>query len=440
MYLTKTRFLRTLSFATAVCLTLLSGCQVPNQGRLFGPDSEYTLASEEESTHPRSPRHRLAQSLRQQRSAGASAARHQTAAAEDSLSRDGEGRVDLYSRMQDAIEGSGNLERALTSQSTAREEPDAGPTYYSLSDSSNHPVEAAVAEQAIQAPIARQENLEKTEGPTRVSSEEELAFAAPAPVVPADSLQAKNSESQVRSVAYQVSSEDLANGQQALEASLQDLVSSLQSQMTELAKMEASAGQEWSNHQSQLLREFEEEMAKAQSRAQTLDPHLQESLRATLAKLGQMQQQLGTEMVQADPAEKVQEASDSLRVLNLAFCTEVESFGVIKRFPEYRFRAGEQVLLYCELEDFVSRSTDDGFETLLGGKYEILNEAGQVVQELPLPRDVDHCRNLRRDFYIAYRLDLPQEIDSGFYQLRLTIDDVHGQQFGQATIDFVLIR
>ena len=46
-----------------------------------------------------------------------------------------------------------------------------------------------------------------------------------------------------------------------------------------------------------------------------------------------------------------------LVVRNLAFCTEVQSFGCTKRFDKYEFRPNQEVLLYAELENFASQQT-----------------------------------------------------------------------------------
>ncbi len=129
-----------------------------------------------------------------------------------------------------------------------------------------------------------------------------------------------------------------------------------------------------------------------------------------------------------------------LEVQHLAFCTEVDSFGVVTKFPHYQFRPDQEVLLYCELENFVSQPVRGGFETQLQGSYEIVDSSGRRVADQILPEDADVCGNQRQDFYIAYRLHLPAEIEPGDYQFKLTIEDMKGQKFGQALIDFKIIR
>ncbi len=130
----------------------------------------------------------------------------------------------------------------------------------------------------------------------------------------------------------------------------------------------------------------------------------------------------------------------SLELMNLAFCKEIDGFGEIKKFRSSRFRGDQQVLLYCELENFVSTKVAAGFQTRLQGTYEILDEDGKRVMEQLLPEDTDTCANQRRDFYIAYRFHLPKRIAPGIYSLRLVIEDMQGHKFGKSEIDFEIVE
>jgi hypothetical protein len=135
-------------------------------------------------------------------------------------------------------------------------------------------------------------------------------------------------------------------------------------------------------------------------------------------------------------AEEQLAALANLEILNLCFCTEVDSFGVVTRFPKYEFSPEQEVLLYCELENFVSRPVRGGYETRLQGSYQIVDSAGHKIADQALPEDSDVCANRRRDFYIAYHLFMPQRIGPGQYQLRLVIEDMQGNKYGQSQLDF----
>lgn len=130
--------------------------------------------------------------------------------------------------------------------------------------------------------------------------------------------------------------------------------------------------------------------------------------------------------------------SAPLVVRNLAFCTEVQSYGCAKQFQTYRFAPGQEVLLYAEVENFASEATPKGFHTSLRSSYQIFDSRGQRVADHQVTTTQEYCQNHRRDFFIAYRLPLPKRIYPGKHTLQLTIEDLKSQKVGQSSIDFTI--
>ncbi|AMV31008.1 hypothetical protein VN12_02755 [Pirellula sp. SH-Sr6A] len=126
----------------------------------------------------------------------------------------------------------------------------------------------------------------------------------------------------------------------------------------------------------------------------------------------------------------------NLEVRSTSFCTEVERYGVITKFPKYQFAPDQEVLLYCEIENVAAKEVRDGFETQLQGSYEIVDSAGKRIAEQILPMEPDVCQNHRRDYFIVYKIYMPQQISPGQYKLRLTVEDMNARKFGQSTLDF----
>ena len=129
-------------------------------------------------------------------------------------------------------------------------------------------------------------------------------------------------------------------------------------------------------------------------------------------------------------------AASNLEVKSIAFCTEVERYGLITKFPKTQFQADQEVLLYCEIENVSAEAVRNGFETQLQGSYEIIDSQGRKVADQLLPMEPDVCQNHRRDYFIVYKIYMPQQIASGNYQLRLTVEDMKARKFGQGQIDF----
>ena len=128
--------------------------------------------------------------------------------------------------------------------------------------------------------------------------------------------------------------------------------------------------------------------------------------------------------------------SSNLLVKNLAFCTEVNSFGVHTDFPKNEFKSGQQVLLYCELQNFKSDVTPKGHHTALKSSYQIVDSQGRRVAEHELPITEEHCQVPRHDYFIRYFIHLPTKIYAGKYSLQLTVEDTLANKAGQSSIDF----
>lgn len=142
-----------------------------------------------------------------------------------------------------------------------------------------------------------------------------------------------------------------------------------------------------------------------------------------------------TQTVLAEAVGKLGEAAP-LAVRNLAFCTEVRSYGCMKRFEKYEFQPGQEVLLYAEVENFVSSQTVKGYHTSLKSSYQVFDARGRRVAESSLAATEEDCQNVRRDFFIGYDFHLPKTLESGKHRLQLSVEDIQGKKLGQASIEF----
>jgi len=136
-------------------------------------------------------------------------------------------------------------------------------------------------------------------------------------------------------------------------------------------------------------------------------------------------------------------AASKLDLRNLAFCERVESFGWFTEFTRNEFLPKQQVILYVEVDNFTAQEkSPHTFETELQGHYQIFDARGNIVAERKLPLDREVCRNMRRDYFLAYPIYLPDTIEAGRYRLELTIEDLkvsgeyQGRKFGEGTIEF----
>ena len=127
-----------------------------------------------------------------------------------------------------------------------------------------------------------------------------------------------------------------------------------------------------------------------------------------------------------------------LVVKNMAFCTEIQSYGCMKAFRSNEFTPEQEVLLYAEVENFGSEATPKGYHTKMRTSYQIFDSRGQRVAEHDFAVAEEYCQNPRRDFFIGYRLRLPGRIYPGKHTLQLTIEDQKSQKVGQAPIELTI--
>ena len=125
-----------------------------------------------------------------------------------------------------------------------------------------------------------------------------------------------------------------------------------------------------------------------------------------------------------------------LVVRGLAFATEVQSFGCYGGLEKYEFQPGQELLLYAEVENFQSQPTPKGYHTKLRSRFQIFNAEGQSVVEQEFPITEEYCRQMRRDFFIAYPVRLPLNLSPGQYTLKLSLEDLHRGEVCQGTIQF----
>jgi len=126
----------------------------------------------------------------------------------------------------------------------------------------------------------------------------------------------------------------------------------------------------------------------------------------------------------------------TLQVRKLAFVDSVEGYGAYESQEDTKFRPGEQVTLYAEIENFSSESTKEGYRTRLGTSYEVIDKRGKRVDSAQFPEVEDLCRSPRRDFHMQYTVTLPKRIYPEQYELRLIITDQRSHKIGQASVPF----
>ena len=147
------------------------------------------------------------------------------------------------------------------------------------------------------------------------------------------------------------------------------------------------------------------------------DYHRHQSAHTTLAHLRNAVSQL--------------ESIASLRVGSGQFCTEITGFGQFRTFDTNQFKAGQKMLVYCEVENYRTvenqSATGSDFRTRLRGSFAIYDAGGKVVQQAEYPTVDDVARKRRRDFYMYMPVTLG-DLPAGEYVMHALVEDIHGNK------------
>ncbi|MEM9658455.1 MAG: hypothetical protein AAF961_08850 [Planctomycetota bacterium] len=157
-------------------------------------------------------------------------------------------------------------------------------------------------------------------------------------------------------------------------------------------------------------------------------------------RLSDEKQRAAAALVHLDEARGRLAELATLQVRNAALVTEVTGFGAYAPVNETRFRAGEEITLYAEIENLRSQSTVDGYQTVLSTSYQVVDETGRRVDGAQFPDVEDVCRTRRRDFHMQYGIALPTRIYPGPYELQLIVTDQLSNKIGQASVALEIIE
>lgn len=118
------------------------------------------------------------------------------------------------------------------------------------------------------------------------------------------------------------------------------------------------------------------------------------------------------------------EEQEPLEVTALQLCRRVNGFGSFEPIDPASCKPGQAVIVYCEMSGLRYSAAGGVFHSRLSSRVELTASAGgNVVWSDDLGVAEDLCRRRRRDYYVNYRLVIPDQIPPGTYQLNLVQSD-----------------
>ncbi|HEU5117077.1 MAG TPA: hypothetical protein VFT74_10465, partial [Isosphaeraceae bacterium] len=129
----------------------------------------------------------------------------------------------------------------------------------------------------------------------------------------------------------------------------------------------------------------------------------------------------------------------TLAIADLRLCQQVTGFGQYEPVEPSEIRAGQELMLYWEVEGFQTVQENDLYRTLLASELEILPEQGDSpLWSRAFKDSEDVCRRPRRDYFVNYRLTIPESLSPGKYRIRLRLQDRQSSQTAERKLSFDL--
>jgi hypothetical protein len=130
-----------------------------------------------------------------------------------------------------------------------------------------------------------------------------------------------------------------------------------------------------------------------------------------------------------------------LGATELRLCRKVYGFGSIEPLPASALKAGQPILIYCELTGLRYQAREAGYVSRLSSRVELVSARdGTTVWEQSLGEAEDECRSRRRDNYVNYRIILPPTLPAGDYRLRLTQTDLVANHSASSELPLTVTR
>lgn len=182
-------------------------------------------------------------------------------------------------------------------------------------------------------------------------------------------------------------------------------------------------------------------------------PDLTEEERRTLARFHGFCRDLGRQLASSDDPEAVSRAVEELsreirgerrlRIPRGEVCTQVDGFGVFKRIepPEFTAHSGAKFVLYSEIDGY--RSTEvagEGWKTDLSVELSILSERdGVPVWRRDWQSVTDLVATRRQDFFMTFRVNLPDALSVGAYALKIRVRDEQTGALAEHSLPFRMV-
>ena len=120
-------------------------------------------------------------------------------------------------------------------------------------------------------------------------------------------------------------------------------------------------------------------------------------------------------------------------VRNACFASRVRAWGDVDRFPDARFRPGQEVIVYFELDGLSAAESAAGFRTSIDTALRIVDAEGRELHAWSFEPITETCPARRHDYFARYVVRLP-EAAGGSCRVEVAVTDTLAGTAATATL------
>jgi len=136
----------------------------------------------------------------------------------------------------------------------------------------------------------------------------------------------------------------------------------------------------------------------------------------------------------ADPV-----SSPPLAVRTACFASAVRAWGDVDRFAADRFRPGEEVIVYLELDELTAGSSPAGHTTCVDTVLRLVDGAGATLHTWRFDPVAETCGTRRRDYFTRYVVRFPEAVPAGACRVEAAVTDTIAGATAMATLPLEIV-
>ena len=121
-------------------------------------------------------------------------------------------------------------------------------------------------------------------------------------------------------------------------------------------------------------------------------------------------------------------------VQNACFASRVRAWGVVDRFETAQFQPGQEVIVYFELDQLMSRESAEGHTTRIDTVLRLVDASGRRVHEWTFEPLEETCGSHRRDYFARYLVAVPPATPAGSCRLEVVVTDTIAGRTAQTSM------